>query len=538
MSKPQSSNGISSSIFNPTNTSVGNADDKINSSNNIVLPPAFLEDSSAFLTSIASQPPSHKGISLLAGPVSKWFVSGVSASTEQQHPAKHIAGIYLNAAASQLRENPNQNNVQAVTANNTASSTLGSMASAILGSRVTTGTSNSNEQDKTRTKCRLETLAAVNAAAILCSCNREAITNSGILPVLAQISTKSMMPSSSTKNDASLATSLSSLPASSSKSFPTLNTVQNVFLQCAVAAGQYAYAEGIIRGTWPCPSSALKDVSIVLRYYFLRGIIHFGCQDYTLAHRCWWTVLSIPSDDGCSPIAVNAWKKLILVQPLLLVSNDSSSTASSSIPPATRLPKCVPKLPNRGSDSSKFYIDFTESKEEETDDISIYKKLGPAVKAGDRQTVETLVRNHESVLVADGNLGMAQDCIRRVREVQVLIASKRFSVSSIAILSRQWKISFEEVSQQLLDANKIVPCQLEEDGTVVFPDADSTYANNQQSLGDLTQWMKLLERMQQLDMDISTNSKYSSSIRRDDKSAGSSSGAMMSEMFTAGVEDF
>mmetsp|Transcript_28713 Transcript_28713/g.32190 ORF Transcript_28713/g.32190 Transcript_28713/m.32190 type:complete len:560 (+) Transcript_28713:146-1825(+) len=557
-SQPQAS---ATSVSTSMAMNIPGADAGHNSNNNssndislntgsVIFPPAFLEDPSTFLTSISSQPSSSEGISLLAGPVSKWFLA---APSSMGHPAKHVAYLFLSAAASQLREG--QDNVQpmAATTGNVGSSTLGSMASAILGARATTGTNaaitiaRDTEKEKTRSKHRAEILAAVEAAAILCSSNGEAVTNSGILPVLAQIVTYSMSSSSlptntsSTNNAASIATSLSSLSASSSKSFPNLNLAHISFLQCAIAAKQYLYAEGIISGTWPRPTSALRDVSAVLRYYYLRGMIHFGCRDYASAHRCWWTCLSVPSDDGCSPIAVNAWKKLTLVQPLR--NNNASTTASSRVHPATRLPKCMPKLPTRGSDSSKFRMaGFAESKEEEKDDISVYIKLGPAVVAGDRQTVEKLIRTHESTLTADGNFEMSLECIRRVKEIEVTIASKLFTVTSITILARRWNVSPEEVLQQLSDAVEIVPYRVEEDGTVVFLNEVLSCANNQ-SLGDLTEWMKLLERMQELDVNLSTSPKYNALIRKEGKSGGSSSGAMISEMIPAaagpqGVEDF
>ena len=586
VSSSSAMNNHSADAGDNSNNSSSNNDSNNNNNNNnstIILPPNFIDDPATFLTSIASQSPSSQGISLLAGPVSRWFMTAAASSNQmgqpgQHHPAKHVAHIYLGAAATQLRVSKNQVNVPplagvtTVAATATASvgsrSALGAMASAILGARATTGTANNNntatardaEQEKIQNRCRNETLAAVEAAAMLCSDNREAIVNSGILPVLAQIVTDSSNNNNSNdssnnnniNNETSIATSLSSLSASSSKAYPPLHPAHNVFLQCIIVAEQYQYVEGI-RGSWPRPSSALKDVSIVLRYYYLRGIVHFSCRDYAMAHRCWWTCLSVPADDGCSAIAISAWKKVTLVQPLLN-NNNTGSTASSKVHPATRLPKCMPKLPTKLSDlhsSSKFRLARSlaaESKEEEKkDNMLVYTKLGPAVEAGDRQAVETLVRTHESILQADGNLELVRQCIRRVREVQVQTAAKLFSVTSVAILARRWNATPEEVTQQLLDAIGIVPCQIEEDGTVVFSDNEDISCNtgSTQSL-DLTQWMKLLERMQQLDVDISTNSKYKTLIRKEEKGGGNSSGSgtMISDIFAAagagpqGVEDF
>ncbi|OEU17475.1 hypothetical protein FRACYDRAFT_260885 [Fragilariopsis cylindrus CCMP1102] len=561
VSSSSAMNNHSADAGDNSNNSSSNNDSNNNNNNNnnstIILPPNFIDDPATFLTSIASQSPSSQGISLLAGPVSRWFMTAASSSNQMgqpgqhHHPAKHVAHIYLGAAATQLRMSKNQVNVQPL---------AGVTAAASVGSRSALATARDAEQEKIQNRYRNETLAAVEAAAMLCSDNREAIVNSGILPVLAQIVTDSSNNNNSNdssnnnninNNETSIATSLSSLSASSSKAYPPLHPAHTVFLQCIIVAEQYQYVEGI-RGSWPRPSSALKDVSIVLRYYYLRGIVHFSCRDYAMAHRCWWTCLSVPADDGCSVIAISAWKKVTLVQPLL--NNNTGSTASGKVHPATRLPKCMPKLPTKLSDlhsSSKFRLARSlaaESKEEEKkDNMLVYTKLGPAVEAGDRQAVETLVRTHESILQADGNLELVRQCIRRVREVQVQTAAKRFSVTSVAILARRWNATPEEVTQQLLDAIGIVPCQIEEDGTVVFSDNEDISCNtgSTQSL-DLTQWMKLLERMQQLDVDISTNSKYKTLIRKEEKGGGNSSGSgtMISDIFAAagagpqGVEDF
>jgi hypothetical protein len=67
---------------------------------NVLLPPAFVEDPTAYLISVASQPPSRHALAQLAGPVAAWFSSSAGAVGG----ATLVANIYLQAAAVQLRD--------------------------------------------------------------------------------------------------------------------------------------------------------------------------------------------------------------------------------------------------------------------------------------------------------------------------------------------------------------------------------------------------------------------------------------------------
>jgi len=88
----------------------------------------------------------------------------------------------------------------------------------------------------------------------------------------------------------------------------------------ALLAEQYRFAARVLQDTWPRPTSTVS-VRHVLRYYLLRGMIHVGCNDWTMAIRCFWTCLSIPSEI-VSALAVTAWKKLVLVQCLHMEDGD------------------------------------------------------------------------------------------------------------------------------------------------------------------------------------------------------------------------
>ena len=139
------------------------------------------------------------------------------------------------------------------------------------------------------------------------------------------------------------------------------------FLQACVLCHEYSFAFQRIAQTWPVPKKSQQGINnrgttmctveVVLRYYYLRGIVCMGvCTNTTttspndLAIRCFWTCLTIPIKSGAnavSSIAIAAYKKLILLQALSpfgimhstmirikskgvednLNSNDSSSTS-------------------------------------------------------------------------------------------------------------------------------------------------------------------------------------------------------------------
>ena len=104
------------------------------------------------------------------------------------------------------------------------------------------------------------------------------------------------------------------------------------FLQACVLCHEYTFAFQRIAQTWPVPKKSQQGINnrgttmctveVVLRYYYLRGIVCMGvCTNTTttspndLAIRCFWTCLTIPIKSGAnavSSIAIAAYKKLIL----------------------------------------------------------------------------------------------------------------------------------------------------------------------------------------------------------------------------------
>jgi hypothetical protein len=113
------------------------------------------------------------------------------------------------------------------------------------------------------------------------------------------------------------------------------------FLQACIYAKEYQYAYQQIMDTWPLPSQdflpmmryAATPVDILLRYYYLRGVVCMGCEQqcYPLAIRCFWTCLCVPTSsdaNAVSAIAIAAWKKLVLLQSLSPIGIFHSTTTN------------------------------------------------------------------------------------------------------------------------------------------------------------------------------------------------------------------
>eukprot|EP00980_Cylindrotheca_fusiformis_P008528 scaffold1807_cov140-Cylindrotheca_fusiformis.AAC.20 len=509
------------------------------SSSSLLLPSEFVQDPAEYLTMVASEPPSYEALRRLAGSVASWFQSpqatALAPSALAPDAIGNIGSMYLQAAAAQLRQD-------------TPSSSVSSF-------REPTGR-RMDEIELLHNQQKCEVIEAVGAVATQCMGNRIAITTSGILPALAQIALNA-------PDELSLA------------------SVE--FLQCALMAEQYRFAARLIEGTWPRPTSAAtttSSVKHVLRYYYLRGMIHLGCNDYVMAHRCFWTCLSIPSD-SVSKIALEAWKKMALVQCLMDRTGGSSTSGTNSkiIQTPKSMPNCMVRLLSSCQESSKrtdststtttattttttgeaMLTDILQqggggppevqlpsshqrrlSEKNSVETVACYMNLMDAFFKRDKTTFQSLMATHEEgIFREDGNVGLVQQCLTQLVRNQVVHLSNMYSVVPVSKVATLLGLEEDDdddgglaVTRVLLESK--VPCEIQDDGMVTFCEENASSLSSlsskpsaQPSMVDISEWMHLIDEVQKLDVAIVTNPEFHALLRREsaNKKEGGAGGA-------------
>ena len=316
------------------------------------------------------------------------------------------------------------------------------------------------------------------------------------------------------------------------------------FLQCALLAEQYRYAERLIRGTWPRPNSTVS-VKQVLRYYYLRGMIYLGCDDAIMAHRCFWTCLSVPAESN-SKIMIEAWKKVVLVQLLL----EDSMTAKQ-----TRLPRVMPNVLSRllasykenkkakrslkqgemtGDDQvfSSLHPQQQPQQEQKPDEleasVGCYMDLASAFCKRDKTQFETLQQQHGTILRSDGNTGLVVQVHSRLIRNMIYHTSNIYAAIPIPKLSETLKIPESDIPSALRQSQ--IVCEIQENTMVVFGDQPKPPVSSV----DMSEWIQLLDTVQKLDVSIATNSKYHALVKKD----GVESSSAEKAQGPRGVEDF
>lgn len=89
-----------------------------------------------------------------------------------------------------------------------------------------------------------------------------------------------------------------------------------------------------------------------LRYFYYLGMIHLGCDDYTLALSAFNICLKVPANIG-SAIIIAAWKKTILARCLALGLDDEEEYASSTL--SSSYKNKTPSGAGRRDDGELFY---------------------------------------------------------------------------------------------------------------------------------------------------------------------------------------
>lgn len=249
------------------------------------------------------------------------------------------------------------------------------------------------------------------------------------------------------------------------------------FLQCCILAGQYRYARRAVATDWPRPMKGMP-VSQTLRYYYLRGLVHMGCEEWQWAVRSFWTCLSIPSD-GISAIVIVAWKRLVLCQCLLGSPTSLPPTAS---PAVTR---------------------FFTTREGESQNILVYRDLIKAVQVNDRARFLSLQQMHAAVWEADHNTGMVKRLATEVLHRCVRHLASVYSVISLQQLGDELQIPTVEVPLLLSQVSGLV-ANLDPDGMFSLELAEMDIISSE----GLAEIMELADRIRALDISIATSTRY------------------------------
>jgi hypothetical protein len=279
-------------------------------------------------------------------------------------------------------------------------------------------------------------------------------------------------------------------------------------------------------------------------------MIHLGCNDYAMAHRCFWTCLSIPSD-SVSKITLEAWKKTALVQCLM-----GKLSQSKTIQTPKSMPNCMVRLLGAYKEASKRPDPTGEGRQEEfvlqeqapelapppqrlsektaMQAITCYMDLLDAFHKRDKVNFEFLMSSQEMILREDGNVGLVQQCLTQLVRNQVLHLSDMYSVVPVSKVATLLGLSDDSTVPTVLLESK-VPCQIQDDGMVTFEDTTigNSSVDTPPSMVDMAEWMQLIEKVQNLDVAIVTNPKYYALMQKESASRKEAAAAG-----PRGVEDF
>ncbi|KAL7558532.1 hypothetical protein ACA910_008125 [Epithemia clementina (nom. ined.)] len=292
---------------------------------------SYLADPMACLQAMVHHPPSLDALPQLAGRVA----SSIQEGETTMNPA--VALLYLKASARHLSvlvaaQPPSQLQSQPQASSSLATSGGGGFV--LHSGSVSVGSSSSDPSSREMQQSQHvnEITEALCHAATRCQ-PRSGIAESGILPVLAGLLPSKSIISNSNSNSSNSLVRLG----------PVLTPLHADILHISLCAGQAQEAERIVADDWPRPSRGL-GVIVVLRYFYLRGMVHLECQNWEWAIRCFWTCLVIPADAAAtSAIVVAAWKKLVLVQAL----TQSDRLPAEDTTTVLKFPKTTPVCVSR-----------------------------------------------------------------------------------------------------------------------------------------------------------------------------------------------
>jgi hypothetical protein len=384
---------------------------------------------------------------------------------------------------------------------------------------------------------------------------RSKVTESGILLVLATVLER-QRHSSTPNHDRSETT------------FPYLSTIAVEFLQVCVAAEQYRYASRVLGTAWPRPRPG-TTVTQVLRYYYLRGIVHIGTNELEWAVRSFQTCVSVPAET-VSAIAIAAWKRLVLVQcirqlaqPMLtgvtpqavktmppclhryLAAAEHAPSARTEVPEGLQPPaetETVTHLVEAPEETGHRH-DQPNSEEsgpspDSHGNVKVYLDLVGAFSKSDSKAFVTLVTNHENILQGDGTAGLVRQVRTALTDRLVYDCSRVYAVLPLTDLAIRLGVSVVAAQTVLLrlSTEQSWPVRVDEDGMVRFP-RWSDVRMDVSAHDRIESLLQLTRAVQNLDWQVASSHKYQTLLRKEKSKSGSKTNAARSLAGPRGVED-
>ena len=290
------------------------------------------------------------------------------------------------------------------------------------------------------------------------------------------------------------------------------------FLQCAILAGQYRFARRMVGDAWPQPNKK-TTVEDLLRYYYLRGLIHLGCDEFKWAIRCFWTVLSVPMT-VVSAVAVEAWKRMVLCQCLIVPITDVTIPYSvlSALPIATS--KVFARFVTTTTTTTAGYnspeMETIQQQQQQqlqqgpdnhndhatNMGIPSYVEVARALALGNRTRFLKIKSKYAVQWTADKTTGLMERLETEMLYRHVKKLASIYSVIPVLQLSTELDVPVDQLPTILPHVQGLLVT--EKDGMVSF----ERIVTEPMPQGNLSELMVLTEHIRKLDVTLSTSRQY------------------------------
>ena len=232
-----------------------------------------------------------------------------------------------------------------------------------------------------------------------------------------------------------------------------------------------------------------------LRYFFLLGNVYCGCNRWSDGIKCYNICLTVPSQ-AVSSITVAAYKKLLFASLL-------SKSKKPTIPPGTSIPV------------SRFISTANEK------GVKEYNELADAFCANDTGKYRMRMNNMSKRLHSDGNFGLANILLESIRPNMVKNIANIYEVISLSKLSGKLGFDSNEETEALIIqmvANGQCHAKVDQELSSVHFELKEELENIDDDIvlmkiiEQTRSCMELAERVRDLDIALSTSTKYQSKL--------------------------